>query len=531
MAITNSVQSRTETSITISWTSSETIDYIQYTLSVGSTVETRTYNTPDGKSGSFTASNLLPGSSYTIVARYRNKATQEYTAGSTITASTYDLPYPQTPPEFSIGNTVTFGIYNPLFRSVTIRMYVGSTQIFSDTTTAQTYSWTPTASQITTLYTLIPESTTGTYQIRIIYSGNTATANGTYKGKASVLKASCTSFAAVDTNATSLAVTNDSSVLVQTLSVPKYTAQITPGTGATTKTVTLTDARNTYSMTEITSGVWEVTGGPPTLAPEESVTITVTDSRDYVTTIKKTLDVTQYTKPTATIDVKRENNFYAATTMKVTASYSHIGSNTATMTYKYRKKGDSTWTNGGSITSGTTYNLTFDNQYAWQIRVTIVDSFQISVNVTKTLPAGQPLVFFDEANSSMGINCIPTLANNAQLNGNRILTAADFALTQITPDEVAVTAVSNLTLHVYRSGDSVYVNLELTLSAAQSNWVTIATGMPLPPFDYIDTANNFDSTVRRNLRVRVDTSGNLEIRYGYATTYRAGFVYPTNYIQ
>lgn len=531
MAITNSVQSRTETSITISWTSSETIDYIQYTLSVGSTVETRTYNTPDGKSGSFTASNLLPGSSYTIVARYRNKTTQEYTAGSTITASTYALPYPQTPPDFSIGNTVTFGIYNPLFRSVTIRMYVGATQIFSDTTTAQTYSWTPTASQITTLYTLIPESTTGSYQIRIIYSGNTETANGTYKGKASVLKAKVTTFTAIDTDATSVSVTGDSQVMVQTISVPQYTASITPGTGTTVQSVTLADARNTYAMTEITSGVWQVSGAPPTLAPEESINITVIDKRGYETVIKKILDVTAYTKPTVSIDLKRENNFYAATTMKVTASYAHIGSNAATMTYKYRKKGDSTWTNGGSITSGTTYNLTFDNQYAWQIRVTITDSFGVTINYTKTLPAGQPLIFFDEKQASVGINCIPTLANNAQLNGNRILTAADFALTQITPDEVAVTAVSNLTLHVYRSGDSVYVNLELTLSAAQSNWTTIATGMPLPPFDYIDTANNFDSTVRRNLRVRVDTSGNLEIRYGYATTYRAGFVYPTNYIQ
>lgn len=531
MAITNSVQSRTETSITISWTSSETIDYIQYTLSVGSTVETRTYNTPDGKSGSFTASNLIPGSSYTITARYRNKSTQQYTAGTAITASTYSLPYPQTPPEFSIGNTVTFGIYNPLFRSVTIRMYVGSTLIFNGTTTAQTYEWTPTASQITTLYTLIPESTTGTYQIRIIYSGNTATANGTYKGKSSVLKASCTSFSAEDTNVNAKTVTGDPSVMVQTLSVPKYTAQITPGTGASIKTVSLIDARNTYAMTEISPGVWQVTGSPPTLAPEEAISIIVTDSRNYETTIKKTLAVTQYTKPTATIELKRENNFYPETTMKVTGSYSHIGSNTATMTYKYRKKGDSTWTNGGTITSGTTYNLTFDNQYAWQIRVTITDSFQIAVNVTKTLPAGQPLVFFDEANSSMGINCIPTLANNAQLNGNRILTAADFALTQLSPTPVAVTAVSNLTLHVYRSGDSIYVNMELTLSAAQSSWTTIATGMPLPPFDYIDTANNFDSTVRRNLRVRVDSSGNLAIRYGYATTYRAGFVYPTNYIQ
>lgn len=89
-----------------------------------------------------------------------------------------------------------------------------------------------------------------------------------------------------------------------------------------------------------------------------------------------------------------------------------------------------------------------------------------------------------------------------------------------------VSGVTVGSLQVYATAGLAMVTLELTLTGEKSSWTTIATGMPVAAFDWYDTASSWGTSYSRSMRVRVDTDGNLDIRYGAATSYRISFSYP-----
>lgn len=90
----------------------------------------------------------------------------------------------------------------------------------------------------------------------------------------------------------------------------------------------------------------------------------------------------------------------------------------------------------------------------------------------------------------------------------------------------SVSGVTVGSLQVYTTAGLCMVTLELTLTGEKSSWTTIATGLPLAAFAWYDTASSWGTSYARSMRVRVDTSGNLQIRYGAATSYRISFCYP-----
>lgn len=105
-----------------------------------------------------------------------------------------------------------------------------------------------------------------------------------------------------------------------------------------------------------------------------------------------------------------------------------------------------------------------------------------------------------------------------------------------TPEQLSISTVSPLPtgvssisiLQVIQCGRVVTVQIEFTLSAALSNWTAVvSSGLPAPfgSTTVITTAGNWGTTVLRGCRVSVGTTGNLQLRYGAAGTYRAQFTY------
>ncbi len=82
------------------------------------------------------------------------------------------------------------------------------------------------------------------------------------------------------------------------------------------------------------------------------------------------------------------------------------------------------------------------------------------------------------------------------------------------------------TFQVVKCGNLVMLTLELTMSATASAWESIATELPVPAGNVaiVGTAMAWGASFQRNLRVSL-ASGNLQVRYGAAGTYRITMTY------
>ena len=87
--------------------------------------------------------------------------------------------------------------------------------------------------------------------------------------------------------------------------------------------------------------------------------------------------------------------------------------------------------------------------------------------------------------------------------------------------------VSITTNKAVKSGKVVTVMVEITLTEAQSDWTTIMTGLPASAMgiSHIWTETDWGTSYHRPLRCQVNTSGQLQIRYGAATMYRLNTTY------
>ena len=113
-----SLSSKTETTIRMNWSSDSTIDYVWYSTNNGSSWTA--VGSVNSTSGSYTINNLAANTTYNIKTRVRRKDSQLTTDSSNLAVATYNYPYASSMPNFTIGNTLTIGLYNPLNRSITV---------------------------------------------------------------------------------------------------------------------------------------------------------------------------------------------------------------------------------------------------------------------------------------------------------------------------------------------------------------------------------------------------------------------------
>ena len=166
---TQSSTSKTETSISMKWTSDSTCDYVWYSTNNGSSWTA--IGSVNATSGTYNIPNLTANTSYNIKTRVRRKDSQLTTDSSALTISTYDYPKVSNAPVFKIGDNPTIGIYNPLGRSCKIYL-IGNdnNQKEIGTITTESISGINTAAWKTWLYNSIPNTKSGTYRIRIVVS-------------------------------------------------------------------------------------------------------------------------------------------------------------------------------------------------------------------------------------------------------------------------------------------------------------------------------------------------------------------------
>ena len=420
--VTQTLAERTETSLTVNWYTNEVVDRLWVSSDNGATWTQMPISA--GRWGSFNVINLNVGTEYNIKSKVRRKSNQVISESSTLVASTYNYPYATSMPNFVIGEPLTVDIFNPMGHTITVDMLdandttvrsyeISNTSITGfDDTTVQNY-----------LYMSIPNSKTGTYKIKVTYDNNVSTrTGGTYTVNPEECAPEFGTISYQDVNSTVVAITQNDQKIVQGYSTVRYTAanlyarkhstiaSCSVGVNGHSYNLTLNGTTATGGNASINSGINVV------------ATFILTDSRGVTSRAYKNITMLEYKSPTATIKLKRQSNFYTATDLKVNGHYSSIdGHNVLTITYRAKKSGESSYSVTGTLQNNVQSTIQLDNQYAWDVEVTLTDSFGGTKTYTGlSVGEGIPLLFIDRKKYSVGINCFPSGERTLEINGARV---------------------------------------------------------------------------------------------------------------
>ena len=268
-----------------------------------------------------------------------------------------------------------------------------------------------------------------TSNTRTVYFYIKTVINGTtfYTNKAvtlSIVNANPTfSVAYLDSNSTTTGITNNNQQIIQNNS----TLQINITNATALKYATLTSASinvNGVTTTQsLSSSSLTFNVGTLNVANNLTVPVTVTDSRGNKTTINLTIQILEWSLPSAIITLARESNFYTSTNLTVDANYSSLDSkNTITIQYQIKKTTDASYGALTTISDNVEETFNADNQYSWNVKVILTDKIG-STTYNLFLYKGIPLMYWDRFLSSIGINCFPTNQYSLALNGVDILNA------------------------------------------------------------------------------------------------------------
>jgi hypothetical protein len=419
-----SLSSKDETSISMNWSSDSTIDYIWYSTDWGTTW--KEIGSVNAKSGSYTINkpsnsdnNLSPNTTYNIITRVRRKDSQLTTNSPKLSVTTYDYPHITDTPNFIIGDEMWMTLYNPLNRSVTCTMTGddGST-IWTGT------GWTGTRigannalNDIENLYKSIPNKQSGKYHIKITYNGidKIKTDAGTYSIRGNeVPEVGDTSYR--DSNSNTTKITGNNQIIIRNNSNLVFSvANATPKNGARFSKYEVTFA----GVTKERNSNGDLDFGTINLSRNEKAIFKTIDSRGLSSTREVEVIIDDWELPTALIDIKRKNNFYAETYLKVDGLYSSLNSkNTISIECQYKKVSDADY-NSISLQDNVQKTLDLDNNFEWNIRIIVSDRLG-NTTYNLILNRGIPLIFFDRFKNSVGINGFPKNEESLEINEKTI---------------------------------------------------------------------------------------------------------------
>lgn len=433
--------SRTETGATLNWSTDVAIDYFWYKIGTGNWIANGSVS---GKSGAFTLTGLTANTAYSVKIKVRRASNQVQTESAAVTFTTYSYPYATSMPNFNIGSTLSVGIYNPLGRSVSVKLQsANGTQMGTQSTSGTTASGYAGTTTVTALYGSIPNAKSGTYKIAVTYGGHTETRTG---GTYYAVEANCKPSINTPTYAdTSLApnITDDDQIIVQNYSTPTITVTgVTTQKSASVASVTASIPGQTITLT-VSGTTATGTFSAPNSAVDMTCTVTLTDSRGYKATKTITMTVAAYFQPELTPTVHRHNNYYSATDLTMDVRWCEIGNNQLSINYIAQSE-DGQQTVTGTLTNHVAATETLDNTQGWTVGFFVTDRFAAQVTASVFLPKGTPIIFFDKDKYSMGVNCFPKYSETLEVDGavmNRNVISAS-----VTAAHTSGTSAQKLTL-------------------------------------------------------------------------------------
>ena len=414
-----SLKSKTETSITMNWSSDSTIDYVWYTTD--GTAQNPTWvavGSVNATSGSYTISNLSANTPYNIKTRVRRKDSQLPKDSDNLQVDTYDWPTLGGGSNFTLGvNTPLIQMNNPLYRPLTVTIL---TETNDEVKTIQnvTSSFRPefTSAEIDIFYNSIPNKKSGTYKIKTVSSVNTNTKDARqYSVNENASKPTFSDFTYEDANSTTLALTGDSSIVVQNYSNVRARVSVAnkavAQNGTTMKQYNLVIG-NAPQVSANYSDSEEVITPEVNNASSNIINLYAEDNRGLTTLASKTAVLKAYTNiQKGNISIARAGNVGKSVTLTFNGtfwndSFGDVTNAITSVQYRYKTTSSSQWSSYISITPPTSS----DNNYSFSGGIagdlgnegfTVDNSFNIEVVVsdrlssttfTVVLGTGTPLI-------------------------------------------------------------------------------------------------------------------------------------------
>jgi hypothetical protein len=280
---------------------------------------------------------------------------------------------------------------------------------------------------VTPLYNSIPDAQSGRYSIRIDYGSHAETrTGGLYYVNTSASAPSFSGESYEDTNPTTTAITGDNKKLLPTRSTLKFDiSDLTARNSATISGAAVTLNGTNYPMT--ISGSSATVSNVPLNSSGQNATITLTDSRGLTYSKSVPLDIVDYSAPSVSATAERDSGFYSETDITPTVNYTSLGTNAVTINLKARKVGTTTYTVDQNIPDGQTTQVVLDNEYAWEILLTVTDSLGGTGTYNITIARGFPLMYFDTEMNSVGLNQFPSHAESFEIAGDLYINASKLA--------------------------------------------------------------------------------------------------------
>lgn len=280
------------------------------------------------------------------------------------------------------------------------------------------------ASSVSYLYSATQNSKSINLTAKIItYSGEDKVGESTTETSTVYIKNANPTIGAIsyaDTNATTLAITKDSSKIIQKFSSVTFTfTGLNALKNATLKKLTIDINGNTTPATLTGSSITKQTVevGAIDVSSDIMATVTVTDSRGNSQTYNKKISVLGYSTPSALIECNRKNNYYTETNLNVNATFSRLNEgNFLKVQYQTKATTDASYSDLTTIENNAPVALELDSKKSWDVRVILSDRLSTA---TYNLQVGKgiPLIFYDILNSSVGMNCFPSSKNAWVVNG------------------------------------------------------------------------------------------------------------------
>lgn len=433
-----SVGALSETSVRFNWSASNTVDYVWYSTNNGSSWTGK--DVADGTSGSFDVGGLSANTGYNFKIRVRRKDSQLTTDSGAYYAATYAYPYLTSVPEFTVGNSLNIGIYNPLGRSCTISI-IGDNGVEHNGGTITGTSISPfnNDSWKNIWYSTLPSKTQGTYKARLVCA--TGNVNQVSSAVKYYLDTSDSGFKPAFTDNEIINVVNTANTAIagsnkfiknhNSLSgvIKPMTAQRSAsGSYYNISASGLSTVKKDYSSSNINF----VLGNMGT----NTFNVTAVDSRGFTTTRSKTIDLVDYNNPGVTTSkITRQNGIGTKAVLAFTGVYTNwsgLLKTNSIQSIRYKIGASGTWKSlpsHATLTSSNgvwTLNAVLDDTFAttsqYDLYLEIKDLLETVVVGAYTISTADAFIWKDLANKRMGINKKPTEAldvhGNIKSDGN-----------------------------------------------------------------------------------------------------------------
>ena len=414
-----SLSSKTETDITVNWTCDEKLDKLWYSTDNGLNF-TESYGS--GSEGAVSIYDLNPATNYKIILKGRVLTSQEITYSAVLEIETYNFPFCNYAPDFTIGERLSLLFYNPLKREITVNLIGADGSIISNDTINTTYlTGFIDVVTIDRLYASIPNTPQANYLVKVTCEDNTpiTIVGGFYSVNENECKPTLLEVSYEDTTASTIALTGNNQYLVRNKSVPSFTA-----TGISAlKHATISSVKVNLNEVETPLTLSGTTASGLGTTVDSVVSIyakfIVTDSRGITTTKEKLVNIYDWFEPEALTTLDRKTNDTCAIT--VDANYALIGGhNTLTINGYIKKTSESEFTSIGAITSDVEKTFSVDENYNYDVKVELIDALNGTTIYYFALARYKPLMYFDASKYSVGVNCFPHNENTLEIKSEDV---------------------------------------------------------------------------------------------------------------